>query len=792
MKGICFERESQRIVFEANDWGLIITAPTKVLDFASKDSYTLYQKAHSHLSRCSMSPRSSSIFQSSRIPAVSLLLLTFVLPSSRSIAQWQWQNPLPQGNSLAAVRFTNSQSGWACGEGGTILKTTNNGGNWQVRGLPLSLFALDIFFVNEELGWVCGEYNSNAQEALVFRTTNGGNDWQIQLGPIPNQTIKSLFFLNSRTGWAGVGSRLFRTTDEGQSWQQQQHPEIDPLIITSIAFSDTLHGWAVAKNFLIGNDMPNVLRTSNGGTEWVIDSSITWASKVVFIDNLEGWAAGQRKIGHTTDGGQTWTTQLDEDLDWADMSFATRLQGFAVSGPSIVRTTNGGTTWEFLTNPSNRELSAIACVDNGSGIAVGVFGTLLRTSNGGSTWVDQRESATDAPVLDGMHFLDSSRGWISGWGGTMVKTTNGGGTWFTVATNTTARLRDVYFTSENSGWAVGTAGTILFTQDGGSSWSLKSTPWTTEWEDLEFRYYPVGWMVGGNVSRNNRRMIKTTDGGDTWNEITNVVIPEGKHRVVFTSISTGWLMSGNSTAGGIQQLQRTTNAGASWTLVLSHANSDTAYDAMHFLNDSIGWVSTTAKILFATTTGGQSWHAFQTPEEFYSLFFVTLSIGWGGSFLGGIYYTSDGGANWVRQLVSPEGVTRIQMLSPSLGWACGFFGAILSTSNGGHSTFVEQPITVMQDQPDLFVLEQNFPNPFNSETILRIRSRVFSHFAEVAIYDIIGRELDQFTIAPIVAGSNSLVWNALDAQNQPFSSGVYLVRVSIRGITRSQKILLIR
>jgi hypothetical protein len=35
-----------------------------------------------------------------------------------------------------AVDFTNAQTGWVVGDGGTILKTTNGGANWSVLNLP--------------------------------------------------------------------------------------------------------------------------------------------------------------------------------------------------------------------------------------------------------------------------------------------------------------------------------------------------------------------------------------------------------------------------------------------------------------------------------------------------------------------------------------------------------------------------------------------------------------------------------------------------------------------------------
>ena len=40
---------------------------------------------------------------------------------------WFWQNPLPQGNGLHSTYFIDSNTGWAVGSSGTILKTTDGG-----------------------------------------------------------------------------------------------------------------------------------------------------------------------------------------------------------------------------------------------------------------------------------------------------------------------------------------------------------------------------------------------------------------------------------------------------------------------------------------------------------------------------------------------------------------------------------------------------------------------------------------------------------------------------------------
>ena len=50
---------------------------------------------------------------------------------------WQWGNPLPQGNTVRAMSFAGA-TGYAAGDFGTLLKTTDGGNQWS--GLPVGTF----------------------------------------------------------------------------------------------------------------------------------------------------------------------------------------------------------------------------------------------------------------------------------------------------------------------------------------------------------------------------------------------------------------------------------------------------------------------------------------------------------------------------------------------------------------------------------------------------------------------------------------------------------------------------
>ena len=70
-------------------------------------------------------------------------LICLTLISGFAFSQWTWQNPLPQGNALNSVCFTDANTGYVVGDCGTIVKTTNGGiGSVEEPGFPESTFTI--------------------------------------------------------------------------------------------------------------------------------------------------------------------------------------------------------------------------------------------------------------------------------------------------------------------------------------------------------------------------------------------------------------------------------------------------------------------------------------------------------------------------------------------------------------------------------------------------------------------------------------------------------------------------
>jgi len=108
------------------------------------------------------------------------ILFFFLLVTQICIAQWFWQNPLPQGNNLVGLSFVDENTGWIQDNRGAIYKTINAGQSWtkQHNGnyhyRPVIGYGTIIKFLNETTGWLL-EWEDYIATRLL-KTTDGGNN----------------------------------------------------------------------------------------------------------------------------------------------------------------------------------------------------------------------------------------------------------------------------------------------------------------------------------------------------------------------------------------------------------------------------------------------------------------------------------------------------------------------------------------------------------------------------------------------------------------------------------------
>jgi len=85
-----------------------------------------------------------------------------------------------------------------------------------------------------------------------------------------------------------------------------------------------------------------------------------------------------------------------------------------------------------------------------------------------------------------------------------------------------------------------------------------------------------------------------------------------------------------------------------------------------------------------------------------------------------------------------------------------------------------------------FVLEQNFPNPFNPSTVINY-SLAKEAFVKLAVYNAIGQEVVTLVNGVQPVGAHKVTFNA-----SSFNSGVYFYRIETADFTAMRKMLLVK
>jgi photosystem II stability/assembly factor-like uncharacterized protein len=324
--------------------------------------------------------------------------------------------------------------------------------------------------------------------------------------PETSTTLNGVQFPSADQGWAvGESNTIIHTTDGGDTWYPQDDGQYYPQSYEDVCFVDVATGWVVGSV---------ILHTTDAGVNWIEQNSYYDYPLygVSFLDSDLGWAVGGfvggsfgdtyiRVIEHTTDGGATWTGQLEQydERPLQDVTFVDANHGWAVGElGAILYTANGGSNWNEQASGTSADLLGVSFIDANNGWCCGEDGVILHTTNGGAQWAPQ-DSGTDA-LLDGVQFVDASTGWAVGvqyypFHAVILHTVDGGQTWHQQDPGTADAqiyLRDVCFHDAQQGWTVGGfyypfEGVVLHTESGGGddvNPVLAYTPTSHDFGDL--------------------------------------------------------------------------------------------------------------------------------------------------------------------------------------------------------------------------------------------------------------------------------------------------------------------
>jgi photosystem II stability/assembly factor-like uncharacterized protein len=409
------------------------------------------------------------------------------------------------------------------------------------------------------------------------------------------------------------------------------------------------------------------------------------------------------------------------------------------------------TGWFPLYSGTTNTLSNVFFTNANTGYVVGGttgVATVLKTTNAGNNWFPITLPTTY--TANNVFFTDSNTGYIACSGtaitqGQIFKTTNEGYTWDSLLLPVSTKISHVYFINSNTGFASGRQN-IIKTTNAGYSWEVKAFLSMIYIERFHFTDDNTGYACTYNSSK----LLKTTDGGNSWLEILYSP-PNYGYGICFTDAITGIIVGGITTVPGSAFILRTTNAGNAWENIFFNNTNAARLCKVSFLNQNTGYI----------TGGGIS----GTP--------------------GIILKSTNAGVSWYEQVSNVNnGLIGNYFLNVNTGYAVGYGGTILKTTDGGGIMLAIN--SESNNIPEQFSLLQNYPNPFNPVTTIKF-DLPKDNFVTLKIYDMLGREVAILVNDKLSACTHSLNWNA-----SQFSSGIYFYRIQAGDFRDVKRMILIK
>jgi photosystem II stability/assembly factor-like uncharacterized protein len=291
----------------------------------------------------------------------------------------------PVNVTLRYLTFVDSLTGWAAGEAGTIIYTSDGGNNWELQNSTVTSYIRDIFFIDKNLGWAVTINDDFPFNSIMLKTTNSGDDWFTENFPDSTKYIRTIFFFDSLNGFVG-GSYIGYTSDGGISWTSA---EIDSNMVSDFPvynfnFLNRQFGYACG-GFIDGVGV--IWRTTNSGFNWIAQGvSVDEVFDIFIFDSLNALTLSGDPEGlfpiakiTTNDSGEFWS---NKDLPFFGLSFAidfrTYNEGWSASAYKFLLTTNRGETWSEFETPDSAVVYDLQFTDARNGFAVGQNGVILK------------------------------------------------------------------------------------------------------------------------------------------------------------------------------------------------------------------------------------------------------------------------------------------------------------------------------------------------------------------------------------------------------------------------------
>jgi len=276
--------------------------------------------------------------------------------------------------------------------------------------------------------------------------------------------------------------------------------------------------------------------------------------------------------------------------------------------------------------------------------------------------------------------------------------------------------------------------TILRSTDGGDTWNPVDVL-AGDWG----RYERIACSTSGTVLAllSERAMVRSRDRGDTWHR--HFPSPISQAIGLASPDSAVFLIAGE--LGGHPVVARSTNDGLDWTIVWSDTASSNWFRDLAVNVPGLVWIVGTDGRTLASRDGGLSWNYNQTDS-------------------------------------SETDFENATIISSTLGYAYDDSNGVIWRWNGEFVSANSPPV------PTEFSFSA-YPNPFNSTLNISLSLPLYQE-VKITLYDLLGREVDMIH-------RGRLDNTTLSYTTPPtLASGIYFLRAATTSQTQMQKVVLLK
>ncbi len=650
-----------------------------------------------------------------------------------------------------------------------IYRSKNYGKDWEENNNGIDNYDIDKIFItssNVVLASAAGTSGSG-----VFRSFDWGDSWK-RIDPYQfawnfegitefNNTLYAFDFVNQ--------AKVYKSTDNGLTWFLPEYSSPPADIINTI--------YADNKGLYVGVDNYGFFRSTNEGASWVKINNglenltltdISGNSSKLFLTNFDGF--------YSTDKDHiNWEKHNTgiNDLEIYTIAQNSKYIFIGSSGSGLFRAKKDLSELEEMDiGYNNKFVTSVLAVDSLLFVLVSswsdhYYSSLYVSSNNGETWRKLNPNLDSAELET---IVGNRKVLFIGSGFGVFRSTNNGETWEKMTNGMPNNINSSSIAVYDSVVIV-TDGTsdIYRSENLGESWEKIYVPELFSGQSVAVS--PTGDFYLGSGSVNI--LFKSTNLGESWAKLNN---PLFNSSVTSISFSSSAVYVGLSSDG----ILKSTNNGETWSesnldLFSKSVKSISAYDYYVFVGTNSGLYQEVNSTVPVTPIADY-------PDKIDQNY---LHLHWRKSPNISSYRFQLSTDSLFQTILIDQVINDTTYYLNSLNYLTTYYWRVSSVTKYWDDIFSDfQKIVV--SNPLNFKLYNNYPNPFNNETNVRVDVPIKSEI-KLILYNSLGERIKIIKSSIVDAGTH---YYKINSNN--LASGIYFVRLIARNYSKTIKVVVLK